>query len=180
MWLLKHLLYSSRSNLGTGKKKKVNLFWNIIKTKKDSRKTQLTKSQVNTDLKLLWQVVMTSHNCCNFFYDEWLHFDKRIHFTIKQFFKMFCFGASHIPHLYHKTHCVHASQLSVIFRNLFLLISLPIGPWGPIIETMLVNTNQVVPWVNTGQVSCYLEWTTTASLAPTPSVSSHRNLQNLL
>lgn len=93
---------------------------------------------------------------------------------------MFCFGANHTPQLYHQTHCVHASQLSVIFLNLFLLVSLPIGPWGSIIETMLVNTDQVVPWVNKAQVSSYLEWTTTASLAPTPSVTSHRNLQNLL
>lgn len=109
---------------------------------------------------------MASHNCCNFFYDEWLHFDKRTQFTIKQFFRMFCFGANH-THLCHQTHCVHASQLSVIFLDLFLLISLPIGPWSPFIEIMLLNADQVVPRINTAQVSSYLKWTTTASLLGT-------------
>lgn len=57
---------------------------------------------------------------------------------------MFCFGANH-THLYHQTHCVHASQLSVIFLKLFPLVSFPIGPWSPFIETMLLITDQVVP-----------------------------------
>lgn len=82
---------------------------------------------------------------------------------------MFCFGINQTPHLYHKTHCLHPSQLTIIFLNLLLLVSLPIGPWSPIIETMLVNIYQVVPSVNTTQVSSYLaSLSITASLAPMP------------
>lgn len=55
-----------------------------------------------------------------------------------------------------------------MFLSLSLLVSLPIDPWSPIVEIMLVNTYQVFPSVNTAQVSRYLEAATTAFLAPIP------------
>lgn len=79
-----------------------DLFWIIIKTKKkkNSRKTWLTESQVNTDLKLLWKVVMASPHDHHLSHNESLHFDLRYHFCIKQSLKMGCFEADPMPHLY--------------------------------------------------------------------------------
>lgn len=57
---------------------------------------------------------------------------KEFHFSIKQSFKMFCFGANYTLHLYHKTHYLRSSQLKVTFLNLSLLVPLPIGPWSPV------------------------------------------------
>lgn len=132
------------------------IFWGTLLRQKR------LKTQVNTDLKLLWKAVMASHNFCNASCNEF--FDKRIHLSIKQSIKIFCFGKNCTGYLYHKIHYSSNKVRSNLSQ------SAPAGTpcqWSleaycrsTVSKHISLYQQKVIPPINIAHVSSSLEWTT--------------------
>lgn len=109
---------------------------------------------------------------------------KEFHFSIKQSFKMFCFGANYSPPLplpqdpLFTFKPIIYIQLTVIFLDLFLLVSLPMGPSSPVTGAVLINTHHRISnrWFlsqySTHQQPTQNEAPLPASLVPVPQSPS--------